>query len=201
MLALLKTKLAVLLLGALAVTGATGTAAVVAAHAHAGPFAQGGIFAQQQSAPHAQATKTPEGGAGTSFQGQGLIQSVTFAAGNVSGTLVFLPDGTTTPITVQFTTQTHVEVADGSNQHSTSQGNLGAPGLKAGLYANIVGTLQTNGSVLAKEIQANANGKAHQGGGQATPTPGPGHGHHDGTPTPVPGHGHHDGTPTPATGQ
>ena len=199
MLTLLKTKVALLVLGAIAFTGVAGTATVVVAQHHAGPFAPGGIFGAQHPSQDASATKTPDG---KTFHAQGIIQSVTWDAGKTSGSLTFVPNGTTAPVTVRFTAQTHVEVsADIQSGTTTTHGQVGVVGLQVGMAANIVGTLQPDGTVLAQEIQANANGKAHQGGDGATPTPNPGNGHHDGTPTPHPGNGHHDGTPTPTPSQ
>jgi hypothetical protein len=192
MLAFLKTKLALTIIGVVAAVGATGAATVVAAQHHIGPFAQESGAAHSTIAT-SKATKTPPGAA--QYHSQGLITGVTLDAGAASGTLTFLADDTTQAVTVHFTSQTHVEVTNDTagSGAAASHGQSGAAGLKTGMYAVIVGTVQSDGSILAKEIQANANGKAHHGG--ATPTPGPGNGHH--TPTPGPGNGHHDPTPTP----
>jgi len=183
-LTLLKTKLAAVIISAVAVTAVAGT--TVAAANHAGPFAAGAIFGPNASVTtHHQPAQTPDTDQHTQhYEAQGLISSVTFNAGNTSGTLLFLPNGSHAAVLVKFTAQTHVEVAADNSKGATSHGNPGAAGLKAGLYANIVGERQADGSVLATNIQANANGNAHQGGEQ--PTPGPGNGHH--TPTPGPGH-------------
>ncbi len=208
MLALLKTKLAAVIISALAVTTVAGT--TVAAANHAGPFAPGNVFGTSQNGDISRDSTTTPGSNGKTqhYEAQGQIVSVTFAAetgtttgtppgvttgtplGTASGTLMFLPNGSSAAISVTFTLQTHVEVAD--KTHTTK----GAAGLKAGLYANIVGLKQTDGTVLATTIQANANGNAHQGGSQ--PTPGPGNDHH--APTPNPGSGHHDPTPNPGNG-
>jgi hypothetical protein len=187
-LTIVKAKLATVLISAVAVTAVAGTS--VAAATHAGPFAAGAVFGPTTStASHHQPTHTPDNH--QHFAAQGQISGVTFATGNTSGTLLFLPNGTTTAVVVKFTAQTHVEVSVTHSTSSTTHGNPGAAGLKAGLYANIVGDRQTDGTILASTIQASDNGKAHQGG--APPTPGPGH--HD--PTPDPGNGHQ---PTPGPG-
>jgi hypothetical protein len=193
MLSFLKTKLVLTIIGAVAAVGATGTVAVVAAQHHIGPFAQGSGAATHSTVSTPRATKTPPGA--SQYHAQGLITSVTLDISATSGTLTFVADGTTQPVTVHITAQTQVEVApaNAGGGSTSPHGQSGAAGLKSGLYAVIVGTMQSDGSILAKEIQANANGKAHQGG--ATPTPGPGNGHHD--PTPGPGNGHHTPTPSP----
>ena len=199
MLTLLKTKLALILIGALAVTGVTGTAAVVAAHQHVGLFANGNLFGTQTSHSHGDINTDKGTPTDANYHAQGIIQSVTLGTDSTSGTLTLLPNGTSTVVTVDFTAQTHIEIAADSEQKNPDSG---AAGLKAGLFANVVGTLQPDKTVLAKEIQANANGKAHQGGNTPTPTPGDGHKHANGTPTPTPGdgHGHQNGTPTPTPG-
>jgi hypothetical protein len=160
MLSFLKTKLALTLIGAIAAVGAMGTATMVAAQHHVGPFAQGsGAVHSTVSASH----KTPPGAA--QYHAQGVITAVSLNAGATSGTLTFLAHGTTRAVTVHFTAQTHVEVADAGAEHgTTAHGQPGAAALKPGLHAVIVGTVQADGSILAKEIQANANGEAHQGG-------------------------------------
>jgi uncharacterized membrane protein YgcG len=76
------------------------------------------------------------------FEAHGTIQVITFDQGTTSsGNLDFLPDGQQAPITVDFTAQTHVEVTGG---------------LQTNVAARIEGTKQSNGSVLAKEIQDDA---------------------------------------------
>lgn len=160
MMAFLKAKLAAVLISALAVTTVTGTAVVAAGH-HAGPFAPGSVFGTQKT------TKADEGH--QDFHAQGLIQHVTFAVGTTtSGSLTLLPNGQTQTVMVTFTAQTHVEVNGNNGTHqagsTTSDETSGAAALTAGLYANVEGTKQGDGTVLAREIQANANGKAHQGG-------------------------------------
>src|SRR5215469_11257054 len=147
MLTVLKTKLALTIIGLVAATGVAGTTAVVAAQQHAGPFAPGGIFASHTATPADHDHGTPA--ASDQYEAQGLIQSVSLNADKQSGTLQFLPNGTSASITVQFTADTHVEVADDRDPSST-HGQVGAAGLRAGLFANIVGTRQHNGSVVAK---------------------------------------------------
>jgi len=188
---LLKTKLAAVIISAVAVTAIAGTS--VAAANHAGPFAAGAGFGSNTSVVgHHQPTQTPDKGQHDQhYEAQGQIAGVNLDAGNSSGTVLFLASGTHAAVLVKFTAQTHITVADAHSNSATTHGNPGAAGLKAGLYANIVGEQQTDGSILATTIQANANGDAHQGGAQ--PTPGPGH--HD--PTPGPGNGHQ---PTPGPG-
>jgi len=182
MLAALKTKLALALIGGIAVLGITGTTVVVAAQQHAGPFAPGGMFAHAtpasaQSEAHKAQDQSP-------YHAQGLIHSVSLDAKTHTGTLVFIPDGTSKSVTVRVTVQTHVEVAD-APEHDGMHGQARVADLTSGLFAVVVGTLQHDGSVLAKNIQANAHGKAHHGG--EMPTPGAGNGHPD--PTPTPKHG------------
>lgn len=190
MLAFLKTKLALMTIGVVAAIGATGTVAVMAAQHHNGPSAQGSGAAAHSTVSTPKTTKTPPGA--TQYHAQGLITSVILGADATTGSLTFLADGTTQAVMVRITSQTHVEVTSAGNGKAAT-GQSGAAGLKTGLHAVVVGTVQSDGSILAKEIQANANGKAHHGG--ATSTPGPGNGHHD--PTPGPGNGHHDPSPTP----
>jgi cytochrome c-type biogenesis protein CcmE len=194
MLTLLKSKLAMTVLGLVVAMGAAGTATVVAAQQHVGPFAQSSGLASGHST--GQGTTTPQGS--HQFHAQGLIQGVTLNSDTVSGMVLFLPDGASKAVTVHFTAQTHVEVADDAQQGSSTSdhGQIGAAGLKTGEYALVVGTLQSDGTVLATEIQANTNGKAHQGG--ATPTPGSGEGHRP-IPTPGSDDGHRP-TPTPHAG-
>lgn len=161
MMIFLKAKLAAVLISAVAVTAVAGTT-VVAATQHAGPFAPGAVFGGQK-------TTTAVADDHQNFHAQGLIQQVTFSTGaTTSGTLTLLPNGQTKTVVVSFTAQTHVEVngdSDGKHAGSTTGGTTrGAAALTAGLSANVVGTLQHDGTVLAREIQANANGKAHQGG-------------------------------------
>jgi hypothetical protein len=189
MLAWMKTKVATLLIGALAAgTVAGGTA--VAASRHAGPFAPGAVFGSQKTvaSDHDQHD--------ANYETQGLIKGVTFTdSGKTSGALVLLPDGQTATVKVTFTAATHVEVNGAQNTGEKESGDQAsgkgtpapaegagaktpepeasgtktpdaahsAAALAVGLYANVTGTKQADGSVLAKNIQANANGKAHQG--------------------------------------
>jgi hypothetical protein len=188
MLTLLKTKVALVLIGTLVAGSLTGTAVMMAQN-HAGPFHVSG-----QNTNAGETTKTPESHEGDTYHAQGLIKGVTFASNKASGSLTFLPNGATTTVTVHFTAQTHIEVAgdrdheDADEAHSTS-GQPGAAGLKAGLFAAVEGTRQSDGSVLAKEIQANANGNAHHNGDEATPEAGDDHDADDahGTATPTTG--------------
>ena len=183
MLPFLKTKLTLIILSVVVVLGLTGATAVLAAERHVGPFAQNTAAASDHG--HGQSDHgTPPSHDQTQYHAQGLIQSVSLKAGEHSGTLVFLPDGASKSVMVQFTADTHVEIAD-DRTPSAGHGQPGAAGLEVGLHANIIGTLQKDGFVLATEIQANANGRAHQGG--EMPTPGSGNDH---TPTP-------HGTPIP----
>ncbi len=177
MLTLLKTKAALALIGMLIAGSLTGTAVMMAQN-HAGPFGHNTNAGDET-------TKTPESQEGDSYHAQGLIKSVTFASGNTSGSLTFLPDGATTTVVVHFNAQTHVEVADdhfandhdpdGAHATPSPSGQPGTAGLKAGLFVVVVGQKQSDGSVLAKEIQANANGAAHHDGDEATPEAGDDH--------------------------
>ncbi len=169
MLTFLKTKLALTVLSAVIVLGVAGVTTAMAAELHFGPFASASPSAQKTTpADHG----TPPSHDQNHYHAQGLIQGVTLNADKHSGTLVFLPDGASKSITVHFTADTHVEIADDRDPQA-AHGQPGAAGLEVGLHANVVGTLQHDGSVLATTIQANANGKAHEGG--EMPTPGPRH--------------------------
>lgn len=76
------------------------------------------------------------------FKAHGMIQTITFDQGTTSsGNLEFLPDGQQTTVIVDFTAQTHVEVNGG---------------LKTNIAVRVEGTKQSDGSVLAKEINDNA---------------------------------------------
>jgi uncharacterized membrane protein YgcG len=77
------------------------------------------------------------------FHAHGMIQTITFDQGTTSsGSLDFLPDGQQATVTVDFTAQTHVEVKGG---------------LQTNVAVRIEGTKQSDGSVLAKEINDNAD--------------------------------------------
>ena len=218
MLALLKSKIAIAIIGCIAVASITATAAVASAQ-HAGPFAvnttQHGVQGGGDDG-----TKTV-GADGQETHLQGQIKSVTFTANSTkAGTLVLLPTGKQQTVTVQFTAQTKVEVslshsggdssksgddgkdtptpehdkAKGTPTPTANHGKQGAAALVAGLTVQVEGTKQADGSILAKEIQANDNGDAHEGtpepgNNHGTPEPGDKHG------TPEPGDSH--GTPTP----
>src|SRR5215469_12858482 len=129
MLTLLKTKVALALIGTLVIGSLTGTAVVMAQN-HAGPFHAVGQNDDET-------TKTPESHEGDTYHAQGVIKGVTFASGNTSGSLTFLPNGATTTVVIHFTAQTHVEVAGGSDHQDAeethvSSGQPGAAGLKVG---------------------------------------------------------------------
>jgi len=205
MLTLLKSKMALAIIGVVAAGTITTTAAVASVN-HEGPFATHTISAAQgHGTPDAKSTDTAK----ATFHAQGQITAVQFAASSTTaGILTFVPDGQSKTITVAFTDQTKVEVSlTHTNPAKGGQGNTatpnpihgqpGAAALVAGLFAVIDGTTQTDGSVLATHIQANDHGNAHQGGPDASPTPGPSHG--KGTPgpdkTPQP-----EGTPQPGQG-
>jgi cytochrome c-type biogenesis protein CcmE len=90
------------------------------------------------------------------FQAHGMIQTITFDQGTTSsGNLEFLPDGQPATVIVDFTAQTHIQVTGG---------------LQTNIAVRIEGTRQSDGSVLAKEIQDNAavadddnqNGNGHE---------------------------------------
>ncbi|MBA3822990.1 MAG: hypothetical protein H0X24_03675 [Ktedonobacterales bacterium] len=201
MFALLRSKIAIAIIGCIAVGTITATAAVANA-AHAGPF---GLNTSQHSLQggNGDHTATP-GDHAQEVRLQGAIQSVTFAAGSITaGSFVVLPQEQQQTVTVQFTNQTHIEVSsndeksdvtstkgsdDGKATPVPDHGQPHGAALTAGLFVQIEGTKQRDGSVLAKEIQANDNGNAHQGV-DGTPEPGEIHG------TPEPGDSH--GTPEP----
>ncbi len=164
MLTFLKAKTALLVIGALATLTVAGTAVAVAGHNHAGPLADASGTSARTSTSDSHSSQQH-------YHAQGLIQAVTFQSSNSSsGQITFLPNGASTTILVNFNAQTHVEVAVDQTQQdsrgsSAAHGQPGATALAAGMSALVVGTSQANGPVMATEIQANANGKAHQGGG------------------------------------
>lgn len=88
------------------------------------------------------------------FKAHGMIQTITFDQGTTSsGNLEFLPDGQQATVTVKFTAQTHVQVKGG---------------LQTNVAVRVEGTKQSDGSVLAKEINDNAQGD--DGNGQEDQT-------------------------------
>jgi hypothetical protein len=208
MLTLLKSKLVLAIIGIMGIGGITATATIASAQ-HAGPFA---INTSQHGQDDGNNTSTTPG---HEFHAQGVIVSVTLAQGSTtSGTLVLRPNGQQNTVIVHFTADTHIEVShdqnDDDSEHGTpipaATGEHSASSLTAGLTVNVEGVVQSDGSVLAKEIQANDNGNAHDGD-NGTPeanddhgTPGPGDDH--GTPEPgddhgTPGPGDDHGTPEP----
>ncbi len=83
------------------------------------------------------------------FNAHGMIQTITFDQGTTSsGSLEFLPDGQQATVTVAFTAQTHVQVKGG---------------LQTNVAVRVEGTKQSDGSVLAKEINDNAQGDEDNG--------------------------------------
>ncbi|HEU5367408.1 MAG TPA: DUF5666 domain-containing protein, partial [Ktedonobacterales bacterium] len=75
-----------------------------------------------------------------------------------SGSLVFLPNGKQTTVTVVFTTATQIEVGEGNSgdsSHDQNDDNGAQQGtLQAGMTVKVEGKVQTDGSVLAREINA-----------------------------------------------
>ncbi len=149
----MKAKLTTIIIAAVAVFTVAGASAVFAAQSHNG-----------------NSTTTPRTSAGASsqqaqeFEAQGVIQQITFDQGTTqSGSLVFLPTGKQTTVTVVFTTATHIEVGEGNsgdsshdqdddNDNDEAQSGV----LQAGMTVKVEGTVQADGSVLAREINANA---------------------------------------------
>lgn len=132
----MKNKLVTIIIAVVAVFTVAGAGAVMAAQSH-----------NPSSSP-----RTSDGAAqaGKGFEAQGVIQQVMFDQGTTqSGSLVFLPTGKQTTVTVTFTTATeiHTGTASGSSQQTA---------LQAGMMVKIEGTVQADGSVLAREINANA---------------------------------------------
>ncbi len=90
----------------------------------------------------AQATEQHEQNDQNEFNAHGMIQTITFDQGTTSsGHLEFLPDGQQATVIVDFTAQTHVQV----------QG-----GLQTNIAVRVEGTRQSDGSVLANEINDGA---------------------------------------------
>ena len=139
----LKTKLTIIIIAAVAVFTVAGAGAVMAAQNHpfsSSPRTSDGASSQQQN----------------EFEAQGVIQQVTFDQNTTqSGNLVFLPNGEQTTVTVVFTTATHIEVEADANNAGNSQNDAGP--LQAGMSAKVEGVAQADGSILAKEINANGN--------------------------------------------
>src|SRR5579859_6242576 len=141
----MKAKLTIIILAAVAVATVAGATAVLASQSHSAP----------SSAPRTSAGDATQQGQ-NEFEAQGVIQQVTFDQGSTqSGNLVFLPNGKQTTVTVVFTTATKIEEegANGAQQNS----------LQAGMSAKVEGTLQADGSVLAREIQTNAKDANNNG--------------------------------------
>lgn len=146
----MKAKLTTIMIATVAVFALAGAGAVFAAQNHASNTA---------STPHTAdgASSQQEHG----FEAEGLIQQVAFDQGTTkSGSLVFLPDGKQDPVTVTFSTTTEMKFAGDSNSSSEGQNaNSTQPGtLQAGMHAKVTGAVQTDGSVLANEIQVHAQG-------------------------------------------
>ncbi|HEY7357490.1 MAG TPA: DUF5666 domain-containing protein [Ktedonobacterales bacterium] len=125
------------------------------------------VFAAQSHNDSPAATRTSAGASSQQAQGfeaQGVIQQITFDQGTTtSGSLVFLPNGKQSTVTVVFTTATHIEVGEGnsgdsSHDQNDDNGNDNAQqgALQAGMTVKIEGTVQADGSILAREINANA---------------------------------------------
>lgn len=94
--------------------------------------------------------------AGSSFEAQGVIQQVLFDQGTThSGSLTFLPNGKQTTVAVTFTTATEIHIGTAG---SSGQGGNASPQatLQAGMTIKVEGTVQADGSLLAREISANA---------------------------------------------
>jgi cytoskeletal protein RodZ len=122
MLTLLKSKIALAIIGMIGVGTVTATAAVASAH-HAGPFA---VNTTQQQGHDADPTKTAKAN-NQEYHAQGQIVSVTFAAGSTnSGSLVLRPNGQQQTVTVTFTSATHVEVTDKDAHHAWAVGHCRA---------------------------------------------------------------------------
>lgn len=139
----LKTKLTIIIIAAVAVFTVAGAGAVMAAQNHtfaSTPRTSDGASSQQQN----------------EFEAQGVIQQITFDQNTTSsGNLSFLPDGDQTTVTVVFTTATHIEVGADATDADNSQNDTGT--LQVGMSARVEGVVQADGSVLAKEINANGN--------------------------------------------
>jgi hypothetical protein len=149
----MKSKLTTIIIAAVAVFTVAGAGAVLAATNHSLPSlmprASNGTSTQQAN----------------EFEAQGVIQQVTFDQGSAhSGNLVFLPNGQQTTVKVIFTAATEIKVGggnggDSSHDQNDDNGNDNAqPGvLQAGMTVKVEGVTQADGSVLAREIEANAN--------------------------------------------
>jgi hypothetical protein len=137
--------LAVLLVGAGVVMAARG--------GDNGPFSSSVGSANSGSAHSAEATEQGDQNDQNDqndFQAQGTIQTITFDQGTTSsGNLEFLPDGQQATIIVDFTAKTQVEVKGG---------------LQTNVAVRVEGTKQSDGSVLAKEIQ-DKDAQDNQGNG------------------------------------
>jgi hypothetical protein len=133
MFALLKSKIALAIIGCIAVGSLTATAAVATSQ-HVGPFAVNTTQHGVQGGGDDN-TKTP-GANGHETHLQGQIKSVTFASGSTNaGTLVLLPKGKQQTVTVQFTAQTKVEVSvnhSGDDSSKSGDDSKGTPTAKNG---------------------------------------------------------------------
>ena len=181
----IRAKLTTIIIGAVAVATIAGAGVVLASQSHSAA-----LSASHEDAPRQE---------GSQFEAQGVIQQVTFDQGSTrSGSLVFLPDKQQATVTVVFNTSTKIEV-EGDNAN-TSQGerNDGAhqDTLQAGMSAEVEGTLQADGSVLARGIQAHVKGSTQGDGDGNDDRDGDHHGDdgsggsgQNGQPTSTPGSG------------
>jgi hypothetical protein len=144
----LKAKLTTIIIATVAVFALAGVGAVFAAQSHNDsslmPHTSDGAASQQEQ----------------KFEAQGVIQQVTFDQGTTkSGSLVFLPNGKQATVNVTFTTATRIEVEGNDSSHDGEGANGAQQGtLQAGMSAEVEGTLQADGSVLARGIQAHVKG-------------------------------------------
>jgi hypothetical protein len=145
---LLKAKLSTIIISAVAVATVAGAGAVLAAHGNAGNASTSASTSAGASAQHNE----------NGFEAQGVIQQVTFDQGTTqSGSLVFLPNKQQTTVTVVFNASTKIEVEGDTSTTSQGQGDDDGAHqgtLQAGMNAEVKGTLQTDGSVLASNIEA-----------------------------------------------
>jgi hypothetical protein len=201
-------RLALVLIASAAVVALSGAAAITAAQAHIGPFAQfGALNGGDSSTTGSSTTGSSTTKGDKEYHAQGTISSISFDTGSTtSGTLLFVPTGQTAAISVTFTAKTHVDIEDGNNSgDTTAKGDSGngsttttvSNPLTQGATVAIEGIQHADGTVTATEIELTGSHAGSDDGDDHQGTPGPDDdGHH----TPTPGAGGEHQTPTPKPG-
>jgi hypothetical protein len=135
----MKNKLVTIIVAAVAVFTVAGAGVVMAAQSH-------------NSSPR---TSNGAAQAGDNFEAQGVIQQVMFDQGTTqSGSLIFLPNGNRSTVTVTFTSATEIHTNTTSSSSQNADANQQGA-LQASMTIKVEGTVQADGSVLAREINAN----------------------------------------------